>query len=165
MVDGTSSEFLLSPGPSSARDAREALSKVIHGESAALLERAVQLIGELAASLEGLHATGGDDRISVKVLSAGGTARVEIKDHGTGTVLGGLRTPLHPSSHGWSPHLLSRVADRWGLVSSVDGAWVWFELEAPLGGADEPPGGSRQATSGAAERRDPLGRPTASPPP
>jgi hypothetical protein len=29
----------------------------------------------------------------------------------------------------WSPHLLSKVADRWGLVSGAEGAWVWFELD------------------------------------
>jgi hypothetical protein len=25
--------------------------------------------------------------------------------------------------------VLSRIADRWGLVSGDEGAWVWFELD------------------------------------
>jgi hypothetical protein len=131
MVDGTPSEFLLSPGPSAADDAREALIGIIHGESAPLLDRAMLLVGELFASLEDLHPAGEDGRISVRVLGNDGAVRVEIRDHGTGAVLGGLRKLRNPSSQGWSPHLLSRVADRWGLVSSADGAWIWFELDVP----------------------------------
>jgi hypothetical protein len=132
MVDGAPSEFLLSPSPTAAGDAREALAKIFRGGSAAFLDRATQLIHELFASVEDLHAITEDDRISVKVLPAGGSVRVEIRDHGTGAVLGGLRKLRGPSSQGWSPHLLSRIADRWGLVSSAEGAWIWFELDHPI---------------------------------
>jgi hypothetical protein len=132
MVDGAPSEFLLSPSPAAGGDAREALIGILQGESAALLVRATQLIDELFTSLEELHAITDDDRISVKVLPADGSVRVEIRDHGTGAVLGGLRRLHGPTSQGWSPHLLSKVADRWGLVSSADGAWIWFELDLPI---------------------------------
>jgi hypothetical protein len=132
MVDGAPSEFLLSPSPSAAGDAREALAEILRGGSAPFLDRATQLIHELFASVEDLHAITEDDRISVKVLPAGGSVRVEIRDHGTGAVLGGLRKLHGPSSQGWSPHLLSRIADRWGLVSSAEGAWIWFELDHPI---------------------------------
>jgi hypothetical protein len=131
MVDGIRSEFLLSPSPSDPGDVREALAKSIPNESAALLDRAMELIGELFASLRDVHTVGGDDHIALKVLPVDGSVRIEIRDQGTGAVLSGLRQVQRPSSHGWSPHLLSRVADRWGLVSSAEGAWIWFELDAP----------------------------------
>ncbi len=131
MVDGTPSELLLSPSPSAPGDIREALAKSIPTDSAALLDRAMELIGELFASLGEVRTAGGDDHIALKVLPVDGSVRIEIRDHGTGAVLGGLRKVHRPSSHGWSPHLLSRVADRWGLVSSAEGAWIWFELDAP----------------------------------
>ena len=131
MVDGTPSEFLLSPSPSAPSDIRGALSKSVPSESPALLDRAMELIGELFSSLGEVRTAGGDDHIALKVLPVDGSVRIEIRDHGTGAVLGGLRKVHPPSSHGWSPHLLSRVADRWGLVSSAEGAWIWFELDAP----------------------------------
>jgi hypothetical protein len=132
MVAGAPSEFLLSPSPTAAADARKALTGILHGGSATFLDRATQLIHELFASVEDLHALAEDDRISVKVFPAGGSVRVEIRDHGTGAVLGGLRKLHGPSSQGWSPHLLSKIADRWGLVSSAEGAWIWFELDHPI---------------------------------
>jgi hypothetical protein len=131
MVDGTASEFLLSPSPTASGDVREALAKGIPNESVALLDRATELIGELFTSLGEVRTAGGDDHIALKVLPVDGSVRIEIRDQGTGAVLGGLRKVHRPSSHGWSPHLLSRVADRWGLVSSAEGAWIWFELDAP----------------------------------
>ena len=91
MVDGAPSEFLLSPSPTGGGDAREALIGLLQGDTAVLLDRATHLIDELSASLEDLHAITEDGRISVKVLPTGGSVRVEIRDHGTGAVLGGLR--------------------------------------------------------------------------
>ena len=132
MLSGAPSEFLLSPSQTAAGDAREALTGILQGGSAAFLDRATHLIHELFASVEDLHAIRDDDRIAVKVLPVGGSVRVEIRDHGTGAVLGDLRKVRGPSQ-GWSPHLLSRIADRWGLVSSADGAWIWFELDLPIG--------------------------------
>jgi hypothetical protein len=131
MVESAASEFVLTPRPSAPGEVREALAKSIPSEPAAQLDRAMELIGELFASLGDVRKTGGDDHIALKVLPVDGSVRIEIRDHGTGAVLNGLRKVQRPSSHGWSPHLLSRVADRWGLVSSADGAWIWFELDRP----------------------------------
>jgi hypothetical protein len=132
MVDGVPSEFLFSPSPSTPVEVREALVKSIPNEPAALLDRAMELIGELFVSLGDVRTTGGDNHIALKVLPVDRSVRIEIRDHGTGAVLSGLRKAHRPSSHGWSPHLLSRVADRWGLVSSAEGAWIWFELDTPF---------------------------------
>jgi hypothetical protein len=145
MKDRASTEFHLSPGPTGEVDAKEAFGKVLTGGSAVLLDRAMQLLSGLIASDEGFRAGGDVDPISVKVLSASRSIRVELRDEGSGVVLGGLRRHQGSGSLGqgsgslgqgsgslgWSPHLLSRIADRWGLVSGADGAWVWFELDRP----------------------------------
>jgi hypothetical protein len=133
MSDGAPTEFLLSPGPSAEDDAIEGFRRILRGETAVLLDRAMLLITELLASGEDLRAAGEGQRLSVKVLPIARSVRVEIRDDGTGVVLGGLRLRAGPTSHGLSPHLLSRVSDRWGLVSGADGAWVWFELDLPRG--------------------------------
>ena len=134
MIDGAPTEFLVSPSPSAEVDTRETLSRILTGEAGALLDRAMMLITELLASGEELRPTGEADSLSVKVLSVAGSVRVEVRDDGSGVVLGGLRGLYGPATHGWSPHLLSKIADRWGLVSDADGAWVWFELDLPPGG-------------------------------
>jgi hypothetical protein len=126
-------EFALASNPSADAEAKDAFSRVLTGESAVLLDRAMLLISELLANEEGVGATSRHDSLSVKVLSSALSVRVEIRDQGTGLVLGGLRKHHRQASRGWSPHLLSRIADRWGLVSGVDGACVWFELDLPQG--------------------------------
>jgi hypothetical protein len=133
MSDQAVHEFGLSSSPSAATDAQDALSQILTGESAVLLDRAMLLITELVANEEGVGAIARIDSLSVKVLSSVHTVRVEIRDQGTGVLLGGLRRRPGPASRGWSPHLLGKIADRWGLVSGIDGAWVWFELDLPRG--------------------------------
>jgi hypothetical protein len=133
MADQAVHEFALTSSPSAGTEAKDEFSHVLTGESAALLDRAMLLISELVANEEGVGVIAQKDRLSVKVLSSVRSVRVEIRDQGTGVVLGGLRKHRRPASRGWSPHLLSRIADRWGLVSGVDGAWVWFELDLPRG--------------------------------
>jgi hypothetical protein len=133
MADQAVHEFALSQSPSAGTEAKDEFSHVLLGESAALLDRAMLLISELVANEEGVGALAQKDSLSVKVLSSARSVRVEIRDQGTGVVLGGLRRHRRPAARGWSPHLLSRIADRWGLVSGVDGAWVWFELDLPRG--------------------------------
>jgi hypothetical protein len=133
MVDEAMHEFALHPSPSASTEAQEAFSQILTGESTALLDRAMLLLSELLANEEGAGATARNESLSMKVVSSARWVRVEIRDRGTGMVLGGLRKHSRPASRGWSPHLLSRVADRWGLVSGVDGAWIWFELDLPAG--------------------------------
>jgi hypothetical protein len=114
-------------------DAIDAFSRALGDEAAVLLDRAMLLINELLAIGVDPPAADAGRRLSVKVYPVDGSARIEIRDDGTGVVLGGLRKQQGSASHGWSPHLLSRVADRWGLVSGEDGAWVWFELDLSRG--------------------------------
>jgi hypothetical protein len=130
MSDATvSTEFVLPVGPTADTVAREALGRVLQGETAPLRDRAMLLISGLLSSEDGPAVTTGMGVISVKVISGPRSVRVEITDSGSGVVLGGLRTARRPASGGWSPHLLSKIADRWGLVSGEEGAWVWFELD------------------------------------
>jgi hypothetical protein len=133
MMDPAATEFSLSASPGAESDAMEALGRVLTDEAAPLRHRAMLLISGLLTSEEGPSGTSGDGRVSFKLLSSTRTIRVEIRDAGTGIVLGGLRQQRGPASRDWSPHLLSKTADRWGLVSSAEGAWVWFELDLPAG--------------------------------
>jgi hypothetical protein len=130
-MDRAPSEFFLSASPTAEGDAKVAFGRVFIGETAPLRERAMLLISGLLMNDEGPAVTGGDDSVSVKVISEPSSVRVEVRDSGSGVVLGGLRRRRGPTSPGWSPHLLSKVADRWGLVSGAEGAWVWFELDLP----------------------------------
>jgi hypothetical protein len=131
MIHRAPDEFSLSATPTAEVDAHEAFGRVFTGERAPLRERAMALISGLLTTDEGSPTTEGGHRVSVKVISGSRSVRVEIRDPGSGVVLGGLRRERGPTSRGWSPHLLSKVADRWGLVSDSQGAWVWFELDLP----------------------------------
>jgi hypothetical protein len=133
MIDPAPNEFSLSASPTAEVDAQEAFGRVLTDETEPLRERAMLLISGLLTSDEGPSVASGDGIVSVKVISGPRSIRVEIKDAGTGAVLGGLRRHRRPASRGWGPHLLSRIADRWGLVSGAEGAWVWFELDLPGG--------------------------------
>ncbi len=128
MNDPASTEFVLPVGPTAEVVAREALGRVIVGEIAPLHDRAMMLISGLLSSEDGPAVTTGSG-VSLRVISGSRSVRVEVTDSGSGVVLGGLRTTRRPASGGWSPHVLSRIADRWGLVSGDEGAWVWFELD------------------------------------
>jgi hypothetical protein len=132
MFDPFASEFSLSATPTVDIDAMQALGRVLTDEVAPLREPAMVLISALLTGEEGPSLSGGE-RVSIKVISRTRSIRVEIRDSGTGIVLGGLRKQRGPASRDWSPHLLSKTADRWGLVSSAEGAWVWFELDLPRG--------------------------------
>jgi hypothetical protein len=133
MIDPAPKEFSLSASPTAEVEAKEAFGRALTDDTAPLRERAMLLISGLLTTEEGPSVASGDGTVSVKVISAPRSVRVEIKDAGTGAVLGGLRRHRRPASSGWSPHLLSRIADRWGLVSGPEGAWVWFELDLPHG--------------------------------
>jgi hypothetical protein len=124
-------EFALTAGPSAEKDAGRALVEALTGVDSSILARALQLISELITNEHGVRTFVEGDVLSVNVISSDGSARIEIRDAGTGVLLGGLRSHQPPAAKGWSPDLLSQIADRWGLVSGADGAWVWFELDAP----------------------------------
>ena len=130
MADQAISEFVLTASPSAEKEAEDALGETLMGEDSSVLDRAVLLVSELITNEHGIRSLVEGDVLSVKVISADGLARIEIRDAGTGVLLGGLRRHHRPASQGWSPHLLSQIADRWGLVSGADGAWVWFELDS-----------------------------------
>ena len=132
MTDPAPAEFVLPVSPTAEVDAHEAFGRVLTGEAAVLQDRAMMLISGLLTSEEDRPLTG-EETIAVKVITSPRSIRIEITDAGSGVVLGGLRKPRHLATKGWSPHLLSRIADRWGLVSGLEGAWVWFELDLPLG--------------------------------
>jgi hypothetical protein len=115
MIDPAASESSLSASPRAVTDAMEAFGRVLTEEAAPLRDQAMLLISGLLTSEEGVPGTSGDGRVFIKVSSRTRSIRVEIRDAGTGIVLGGLRQQRGPASR-WSPHLLSKIADRWGVV-------------------------------------------------
>jgi hypothetical protein len=131
MEDRSSGEFSLAPTLSAVADAKDAFVRFLEGETEAVRDRALLLISELVSRGAEARVAAADATIAVKVLSDHGIVRVELRDSGSGLVLGTLRRPSGSPSYGWSPHLLTKVADRWGLVSGDEGAWVWFELDLP----------------------------------
>jgi hypothetical protein len=132
MSDPSATEFMLSVNPTAEVVAQEAFARALTGSAAGLRDRAMSLVSGLLTSEDAPSTMTGDENIAVKVISGPSSIRIEIKDAGSGVVLEGLRRPRQPASRGWSPHLLSRIADRWGLVSGTQGAWVWFELDLPV---------------------------------
>jgi hypothetical protein len=138
MTVPAASEFSLSASPTAEMEAQQAFDRVFTDDAAPLRDRAMQLVSGLLDSEEGPSVMSGEGTVSVRVISGSRSIRIEIRDAGTGIVLGGLRKTRRPASRGWSPHLLSKIADRWGLVSSAEGAWVWFELDLPSGPLGDP---------------------------
>ena len=132
MADPGSGEFTMPRTRSGEAEARETLGDIFPPGASGLLDRSMLLLSEL---FSGQREFGGgiDHDVGVKVGTANGTVRVEVRDAGSGYVMDVLRQPSATGRRGWSPHLLSTVADRWGLVSGDAGAWVWFELDYPEG--------------------------------
>ncbi len=133
MTEGSSGEFSVAPTSSAGAEAKEALVGLLEGEAEPLRARATLLLTELLIVDRSLGTAAGDARIAVKVIPGDGSVRFEVRDDGSGLLLATLRR-ASKGTHGWSPHLLGRVADRWGLVSDDEGAWIWFELDVPRDG-------------------------------
>lgn len=124
---GISADFTFGPEIDGTAVSTGAFSAILDERFPEVRDRAVLLMEEL---LTGSAVQAPDACLDVRLLSDPGTVRVEVRDGGGGFVLGSLRqAPDASSAGGWSPHLLSSMADRWGLVSGSEGAWVWFELD------------------------------------
>jgi hypothetical protein len=108
------------------RRVSEAFEEILTEQPSWQRDRATLLITELLSGRPDVPAA--NERLTIRVFADVETLRVEIHDGGGGAVLRKIRHALDPSAGGWDPHLMNRVADRWGLVSDAEGAWVWFEL-------------------------------------
>jgi hypothetical protein len=126
MTHHRSGEFTWASLGSGEASARQALGGILPEGTEDLLDRCILLLSELFSG-DGLPRR--DPEVVVRVDSEDETLRIEVRDAGSGAVLDALRRPSATGRSGWSPHLLSTVADRWGLVSSDVGAWVWFEFD------------------------------------
>jgi hypothetical protein len=120
-------EISLAPAIEGRSEATARLTALLSTHPPVIRDRAVMLIAELVRES---RAPGPGERLQVRVSSRPGAVRVEVRDDGDGSVLGSLRRGGDAGSReGWGPPLLSSTADRWGLVSEPEGAWVWFELD------------------------------------
>jgi hypothetical protein len=124
-------EFTFDPPVEDTTESTVEFAALLGERSPDVRDRAVELIEELLAVSDVDDRAG---RVDVRVLAEPGTIRIEVRDGGSGLVLGSLRRgPGASSRGGWSPPMLSAMADRWGLVSGSSGAWVWFELDTSAG--------------------------------
>jgi hypothetical protein len=123
-------EFTLARKRSDEGVVRDALSVILPDGASGLLDRSILLLSELFSRDNGFGGLS-EAEVAVKVGAGNGTVRIEVRDAGSGYVMDVLRQPSPTGRSGWSPHLLSTVADRWGLVSGEAGAWIWFELDYP----------------------------------
>jgi hypothetical protein len=123
-------EFTLARRRSDEADVRDALGRIFPDGASGPLDRSILLLSELFSRDAGFGSTA-EGEVAVRVGVGDGTVRIEVRDAGSGFVMDVLRRPSSTGRPGWSPHLLSTVADRWGLVSGERGAWIWFELDYP----------------------------------
>ena len=136
MSDPSSTEFMLSVNPTAEVVAQEAFARALTGSAAGLRDRAMSLISGLLTSEDAPSAMTGDESIAVKVISGPSSIRIEIKDAGVGGRPGGPPETAPARIEGLEPHLLSRIADRWGLVSGSAGRMGLVRAR--------PPGGARR---------------------
>ena len=82
-------------------------------------------------------ATGPDDRIRVRVTSAGARrVRVEVRDQGPGFDVATVsRAAARPGARGMGLGLVAGIADAWGTAREGRTTVVWFEVDADRGGA------------------------------
>ena len=122
-------ELTVSPTSAGERRLNVALGEMLGEQVDGVRNRASLLLTELLADRSGAAAA--EELLTVRVFVDPDTLRVEIHDGGHGAVLRRIRQAPGVAGRGWNPHLMNRVADRWGLVSDQAGAWVWFELTVP----------------------------------
>ena len=91
------------------------------------MEDARLLVSELVTNSVLHSAPAPRQEIEVILSLDEGVLRVDVSDAGVGFAHE-PRTPESSSESGWGLHLVSRVADRWGVVDG-SGARVWFELD------------------------------------
>ena len=117
----------LANGPFAAREAR----RKIAGIGAALPQQVVSdvtlLVSELVTNSYRHGGLPKSDAIRLRVLSEGGTIRIEVADGGRA----GRPEVREPDvDGGWGLRIVEELADRWGADRGAAGTTVWFELEA-----------------------------------
>ena len=121
--------FSVNGGFDAAPAAREAVRAADGAIPAALREDVLLLVTELVTNAV-LHAgVGPDQSLRVELTRWPRRLRVEVTHPGDGFRYD--RVDLSPgSSGGWGLVLVDRIADRWGIISSIDGTCVWFDLRS-----------------------------------
>jgi hypothetical protein len=123
-------ELSVAPTVADERRLNDALDQLLGGRFDPIRDRAALLVAELLSQDVGMAPVG--ERLMIRVFADEETLRVEVHDDGHGAVVRRIRQAPNVARHGWNPRLLNRLADRWGLVSAHEGAWVWFELAMPV---------------------------------
>lgn len=134
-------------GIASSATARQHLRFVGEGWGAGLMESALLATSELVNNAV-IH---GGDPISLVVRTSADTVHIEVRDSGP-TPVGLLRpdgdvlrtAAARPRTSGddaeltvggWGLHIVTALADRWGVSEQPQGKAVWFELGRTPGAA------------------------------
>jgi len=116
--------------PAAARKALTALNGSLHLISETRLRDAQLLVSELVSNAVRHGGGRKDEPVSIAVRVSPEAVRVEVRDHGGGFELSGLRAPPTASGGGWGLHLVASLAHRWGVDRETPHT-VWFEIDRP----------------------------------
>jgi anti-sigma regulatory factor (Ser/Thr protein kinase) len=112
-------------GPEAPFLARRAVSRWLEGRAHAQLQQDVGLlVSELVTNSVRHAGQPAGAPVHIRATAVDDVVRVEVHDHGHGTVR--PRAP-GPRPGGFGLHLVNQLAARWG-VSQDHGTRVWFEL-------------------------------------
>jgi anti-sigma regulatory factor (Ser/Thr protein kinase) len=121
--------------PEAARQARALVDRVAAGMPGDVGFRARVAVGELVAnSVE--HAGTAFDRVGLSVFRSGTVIRGEVRDRGAPFDDAPRVVPGRATS-GSGLRLVDALVDRWG-VEHENGNLVWFEIDEPREGDDDP---------------------------
>jgi anti-sigma regulatory factor (Ser/Thr protein kinase) len=128
--DDLSRAFTLSPVAPSVSAARLWVRQMLNRWHLDELRWAAEiLVTELMANAI-KHARTGGAPITVLLMYAAGTLRIEVRDRDANR----MPTPREPAvgdESGWGLILVATYADRWGTKPTTTGKAVWCELDTP----------------------------------
>lgn len=117
--------------PDSIPKARRELERLSTDVDDLTMRNTKLLVSELVTNAVRHVPAGENDLIELVVAREDGHVRVEVADRGPGFTPA-PRADLSEASSGWGLHIMSKIANRWG-VEVDDGSRVWFEIEtAPV---------------------------------
>lgn len=126
-----SQQFELGGGLEAAGRARRALESLTGQLDRALQDDLRLLITELVTNSVRHAGTSPGDRLTLNLVIAAETLRVEVHDSGAPFEPVAV-APSHAAGQGWGLVMVDRIADRWGVEGDV-GKYVWFEIDRPIG--------------------------------
>jgi anti-sigma regulatory factor (Ser/Thr protein kinase) len=123
-------EAIFAPVPSSLAEARRMVDESVSAPRDALQDTQLVLTELLANEIK--HGRyGREDPLVCKVEQRRSTVRIEVRHHGPPFEI--PAQPVHPTLEmretGWGLALITRLADRWGVIDNNGSRRVWAEID------------------------------------